>query len=495
MKKIRISQVRFRALLGVPILFLLFLPDAGRAATTGITAVLQQLGSGAPTSYGDYVSSAQAGGMNTFHQYYLEVPPGLSHLRVRLFDADIGRGTTNRFDWQAGGGGASWNTSCRYTLYNPSGTSVATFTGNATTGTNNGWDVLYNTTTTPIPAGHWRLVVDTSSAVTTGDDCNGYGFSADDGDETSGGTEINIYGYTFVPVGERTYGGVNTITTTLYPYVTSGCVVDWNDWDGDNPTPGVCTITYASRTRTFSGSYGGSGSTVWQNRPITGYESNSMASDTGVWRATLAYTETSSGGSNYGIFYVGDFNAASPPPTSQPQANTQRIYLPTDGMGAPPKPFLTQNLSYISGPNPPTVGATTRVRVEVTIFNPTPRSIASRASARSPPTCRAEGSSMPNIGLHPRDRSSASRPWAAPATSFGTRGRSAALTRTPRCPMPSTSRRLTAASAFPSPGCPPQTAPGPVSPTKRAPPPSTTDRSASWPRPKGPGAMFRPGSP
>lgn len=390
MKKIRISQVRFRALLGVPILFLLFFPDPGRAATTGTTAVLQQLGSGAPTSYGDYISSAQAGGMNTYHQYYIEVPPGLSQLRVRLFDADVGRGTTNRFDWQSGG---SWNTSCRYTLYNPSGTSVATFTGSATAGTNNGWQILGpGTTPAPIPspvAGHWRLVVDTSSAVTTGDDCNGYGISADDGDETSGGTEINIYGYTFVPVGERTYGGVNTVTTTLYPYVTSGCVVDWNDWDGDNPTPGVCTITYASRTRTFTGSYGGSGSTVWQNRPITGYESNSMASDTGVWRATLLYTETSSGGSNYGIFYVGDFNAASPPPTSQPQAYTQRIYLPTDGMGAPPKPFLTQNLSYISGPNPPTAGATTRVRVEVTIFNPTPRAIT--FSSISPITANVPG--------------------------------------------------------------------------------------------------------
>jgi hypothetical protein len=77
LKKIRISQVRFRALLGVPILFLLCFPDPGRAATTGTTAVLQQLGSGAPTSYGDYISSAQAGGMNTFHQFYLEVPPGL----------------------------------------------------------------------------------------------------------------------------------------------------------------------------------------------------------------------------------------------------------------------------------------------------------------------------------------------------------------------------------------------------------------------------------
>lgn len=217
-----------------------------------------------------------------------------------------------------------------------------------------------------------------TSAITTGDDCNGYGISADDGDESSGGTEINVYAYSFIGVGERTYsGGPNTVISTFYPYITSGCTVDWNDWDGDwDTSPGnLCTYAYATRTRAVTGSYHGAGSTVWQNMPITGYETNTLASDTGLWRATLSYRETSTGGSNYGVFYVGDFSAASPPPTAQPQALTKRIYLPSDGLGVPQKPFLAQNISYISGAYPPDTGQTTRVRVEITIYNEAPRAI------------------------------------------------------------------------------------------------------------------------
>jgi len=392
LRSVGLSGHRYKFLFWIPIIALLCLPYPGSAATTGTTALLQQLGSGAPTSYGDFVSSAQAGGMNNIYRFFLEVPSGLSSLRVRIFDADIGRGATNRHDWQAGGGGASWNTSCRYSLQNPSGTEVAFFVGDAATGTNNGWITL-GTVATPV-AGHWRLVVNMSSTQTSGDDCNGYGISVDDGDDTSGGTEINVYAYSFIPVGERTYSGVNTVTTTLYPYVTSGCVVDWNDWDGDWDTglpgiPTLCTYTYASRTRSVTGSYNGAGSTVWQNRAITGYETDTLASDTGLWRATLTYRETSTGGSNYGVFYVGDFNAASPPPTSQPQTYTQRIYLPSDGLGVPQKPFLAQNASYISGPNPPVSGQTTRARVEITIYNEAPRSIS--FSSISPITVNVPG--------------------------------------------------------------------------------------------------------
>jgi hypothetical protein len=385
----RIFRHPIKVLFFIPAFLLIGMrPDIAYAAKSSTTAVFQQLGSGAPTSYGDYISSAQAGGMNTFHQYYLEVPAGMTRLRVRIWDADVGRGTTNHFDWQSGN---SWNTSCRYTLYNPSNTQVATFTGNATTGTDNNWTQLYNTTTTPIPAGHWRLIVDTSSTVTGGDDCNGYGISADDGDDTSGGIEVNVYAYSFAPVGERNVGTTQTITTTLYPYITSGCTVDWNDWDGDDPTPGQCTIVYASRTGAFTGNYRGSGSTVWQNHPITGYESDTMASDTGLWRGDFTYTATSTGtnGSNYGILYFGNENAANTPPSAQPEANTFRVYLPTDGGGKPLKPFLTQNISYISGANPPTAGSATRVRVEVSIFNPTPYAIS--FSSISPITANVPG--------------------------------------------------------------------------------------------------------
>jgi len=33
--------------------------------------------------------------------------------------------------------------------------------------------------------------------------------------------------------------------------------------------------------------------------------------------------------------YLGAFNAAAAPPTAQPEANTLRVYLPTDAGGKP----------------------------------------------------------------------------------------------------------------------------------------------------------------
>jgi hypothetical protein len=353
----------------------LLLPHIGFAATTGTTALFRQVGSGSSSAVGDYVSATVAnGGMNQIYQFYLEVPPLTTQIVVRLFDADIGRGAGGgNHDWQQGGG---FNTRCRYTLYNPTGGQVATFVGRENAGTNNGWDTL---ATVANPAsGHWRLVSDMSSANSNGgDDCNGWGF--DVAGTASGGAsvEIKAYAFSFVPVGELSQTGATT-TTTLYPYVTSGCSSNWKDFDGDSTT-GNCVITYRSRNGAISGSYTGSGSTVWLNHNISGYESDFLTIDSGIWTWTGTYTQTGAGGGNFGVFYMGNYNNATTPPTAQPEGNTFRAYLPsgtgvTPG-GAPAKPVFNQKISFVSGPNPPAVGSTTRVRIEIIVFNPAVQAI------------------------------------------------------------------------------------------------------------------------
>jgi hypothetical protein len=348
------------------ILSLLLMSFQVYAASTPTGELLKQLGSGAAPSMGDYISST--GGLNTYYSYFIEVPPGLSQMTIGIFDADVGMGAAN--DSSTG----SFNTSVIYTLYNPGGTAVVSVTGSSTgpVGSDNAW-LTYNINNPT--AGHWEIRVDMSSTITSGNDMNGYGLRAVD---PVNGTELNIYAESFIPLG--VLGSGATQNTTLYPYITSGCTADSNDWDGDNRGQTLCTILISSRTGNFSSSFNGSGSTVWLNNPLSGFTTDILSSDYGIWTSTLSYTD-SGGGINSGVFYMGNYNAANPPPTSQPETGTSRIYFRTyNSGGAPLKPFLTQNISHVSGPNPPANGSTTRVRVAVTIFNPTPQSITFSAS-------------------------------------------------------------------------------------------------------------------
>jgi hypothetical protein len=41
---------------------------------------------------GDFVSSDNGGGLNTYYSYFVEVPPGLTSLQVEIFDPDINQG-------------------------------------------------------------------------------------------------------------------------------------------------------------------------------------------------------------------------------------------------------------------------------------------------------------------------------------------------------------------------------------------------------------------
>ena len=333
------------------------------AASTPTGELLKQIGSGAPTGSGDYVSSS--GGLNTYYAYFIEVPPGTGRLVVRIFDADVGLGGAN--DWTSD----FFNTSCTYRLYDPNGNTVSQdfITGSNTgpPGSDSNWRRLCRINN-PM-AGHWQLRVNMSSGVTGGNDMNGYGIRAVD---IIYGTELNIYAESFIPLGQL--GTPASQTTTLYPYITSGCTVDSNDWDGDNGGGTYCTLSITSRTGSLTTTFNGSGGSAWLNNPISGFTTDLLASDYGIWNSALSYSDLGSG-ANFGVFYMGNYNASNPPPTSQPETGTFRIYFRSNSGGAPVKPFLTHSLSHVSGPNPPSNGSTTRVKVAVTILNPTPFSI------------------------------------------------------------------------------------------------------------------------
>jgi len=220
-----------------------------------------------------------------------------------------------------------------------------------------------------ITAGHWELRVDMSGAVTGGDDINALGVRAHDGTAGAGGTELNVY--------QHSYGayGVNdedaSRTYTHYPYVSGGCNFDGNNFDWDS----AGGVTFSSRTGAFGQTVATlSGNDTWQNSVITGWASDTNATEYGTWEMDLTVAGYP-GNANYGDFYIGAYNAANPPPGAQPEANTFRIYLPTDAGGAPAKAYLEQQLRYggsggSNGPNPPVAGTASIYTVTVRVVNP-----------------------------------------------------------------------------------------------------------------------------
>jgi len=357
----------FRILFSMLIMFLGISIGISGASTQ---SNLYQYGSGFAVANGDYIGSS--GGLDTYYRYYIEVPPGLSTLYIDLWDGDVGAGS-NANDLQSGG---SWDTRCRYIVRDPNNTRVARVTlDSSSTAYNNAWVNIY-TVSNPI-AGHWEVRVRMDSGVTTGDDVNGYGLRAHDGTSGSGGIELPIYALSSIPPGML---GTTALTSTFYPWVTYGCTVDYNDFDGDNGT-NACRITYSSRTGAVSGTYDGSGATAWLNTPISFESDDSYSKESGIWSAALRYD--SSGSGNLGTFYVGNQDASNPAPTANPEDDTFRIYFPADGGGTPVKPYMVQRLTFVSGSNPAQVGSNTVVSVTVDFVNPTAHSTANASSTVS----------------------------------------------------------------------------------------------------------------
>ncbi|MEW6356547.1 MAG: C25 family cysteine peptidase [Planctomycetota bacterium] len=339
------------------------------------------MGSGAPRSSGDFVSAASGGGLNTFYIYYIEVTPGTTRLDVDLFDADTGGGAleqaqnySENLDRRRG---FSWNTSTRYRLYNPAGTSVRNQLVGAVAARHNAWWSFYGTNN-PMP-GHWRLTVDMSSAQTSGDDLNSYGVRAHDGTPGPGGREINIYAPTYLQIGthdtDNNPNSGDSRTVQFHPYVTELCSVEVNDFDADSLDTGPFTNNFNFNTR-IGQNFGitetqMSGDNNWANNPLTGWTRDVWAGDYGIWSGSMTIFERVSAGGNYSTFYGGTPRASNPPPTAEPEANSIRFYLPTDSGTAPVKPYMMQMVSHVSGPNPPLVGQTSTFRIDIYFENPT----------------------------------------------------------------------------------------------------------------------------
>jgi hypothetical protein len=386
-----------------------------RAASSGSTNLLMPQGTAAEVQFGDYISSSVAStctgcpagaGLNTIYRYYIEVPAGLSRLRIQVFDADVGAppgGGTAESDAQRDRSRTgTFNTNAKYTLIRPDGTTAATQTCTAATASafcvDNNWESLLDTSTTPIQAGHWELDVDQTTAVNGGTavDINAFGIRADDGDATSGGTEIPVYYSAHNQIGQNppSSGTGATKTYTFYPWITSGCSFAENDFDYDEGNGGgaqnVGSVNFTSRSGSFTKNFAAavlSTNDNWKSNSVSGYTTDSDSTDYGIWTMQPAISNYTVGGvlqGNYANVYVANSSAAAPPPANNaPTANTFRVYFATDGGAAPVKPYLEQEARYAgngSGPNPPVVGSTTIIQVTVQVVNPTAKAITFSAS-------------------------------------------------------------------------------------------------------------------
>ncbi len=368
----------------------------GEAASTGQTALFMPAGSGAATNDGDFVSSnvpnGGVTGLNTSYHYFIEVPPGLARLRVQIFDADVGAGGAAEANAGRDRARTAFSTAVRYTLIRPDGSTAATLNCSATvsaTCPDNAWVSLQDSATAQnTAAGHWEVRVDQHSTITAGDDLNAFGLRADDGDETSGGTELPIY------YDSQTAYGVNPPTTptgflsrayTVYPYVTSGCNMSENDFDYDSDSGTVGSVVLHSRTSAFTQTVPSTDLSMnneWVRNAVSGWTSDVDSLDYGVWPTTVTITSYINGGQNgnYSNVYFANLNAAANPPAANPTTNAFRVYLPTDGGTAPVKPYLEQQLRFTGsggadGPNPPVVGSDSVFTVTVRVVNPTAKPI------------------------------------------------------------------------------------------------------------------------
>jgi Peptidase family C25 len=269
-------------------------------------------------------------------------------------------------------------------------------------------------------AGHWEIDVDESTAVNPLpstepiDDINAFGLAADEGSGQPEGkqapTELPIYYSAQTQIGQNlpASGTAGTKTYNLYPYITSGCSFNENDFDYDYLNGGaqpIGSITFTSPSTApqtlFTKSLASaslSQNDAWITNSITGWTTDNSATDYGIWAMSSAITNYTTGGAlqgNYANVEIANSNVATctevaggqgcAPTDNAPTANTFRVYLPTDSLGTPVKPYMEQEVTYLfaggtGGPNPPVVGQTTTFQVTVQVVNPTAHAITFSAS-------------------------------------------------------------------------------------------------------------------
>lgn len=235
-----------------------------------------------------------------------------------------------------------------------------------------------------ITAGHWELRVDMG----VGNDINAIGIRAHDGTSGSGGTELNVYFDSFAQFGiNPPASGTVSRSYTVYPFITSGCNTAENDFDYDSNRGDVGSMSFASRSGSFTQNLAStslSADNAWVRNSFSGWTSDVNSIDYGIWSSTVSissYLVTGTPNGNYTTFYMTNTLAAANPPTANPQANTFRVYLPTDAAAAPVKPYVEQLARWSTlGPNPPAVGQTSGYTVTVRVVNPTSQAITFSAS-------------------------------------------------------------------------------------------------------------------
>ncbi|MBI1811364.1 MAG: hypothetical protein HY035_04580 [Nitrospirae bacterium] len=394
-------------LIAVSLVFLL--PDGASAGQIPFTELQMPSGQDGTTGQGDYVSST--GGLNTYLSYFIEVPPSSTTLVVDLYDADVGNLVPSDIGDRVR---TAYNTSVTYTLLTPAGATQVTKTCDSLLNLcileNGTWTNL--ATVVNPAAGHWELRVDMGA----GDDLNGFAIRAHDGDKTSRGTEYNIYADSFIDIGVHTAGG-SGVYTNIFPFITSGCNFSTRDWDMD----GAGSISVTSRTGAFTQTNSAvSGSTVWLTTTVpetgSGWTTDDSAGDYGIWSSNM----TVSLGANYTTIYLGTYNSGATPPTTQPQANTFRMYFPTDALlgvntalsagklidatanfSDPASPVIigdiVKNISLGTETTVTSIDSATQLGLAVDIFTATPQNYSVSGSATAAPVKPYLSQILPDI--------------------------------------------------------------------------------------------------
>ena len=234
-------------------------------------------------------------------------------------------------------------------------------------------------------AGHWRIEMDMSTNVKDRngqqEELNALAIRAHDGDSSSSGTEVNVYALSYFSMGLNNNN--RSRSYTMYPYITEGCEIDVNEFDHDADAPdpdgvGGIDSPYGSWDLTsregFTDDEGGtlSDNNSWNSATVTGFNDDTSALDYGVWTMDMDISDFGSG--NYAVYYIGHEDAAAPAPTGSPEADSARIYFPTDANTAPSKPYATHTVRYEgtgNGPNPPVMGSVTTFAITIRVINPT----------------------------------------------------------------------------------------------------------------------------
>lgn len=366
-------------------------------ATAATRAIYTIGGNDFTSTLGEPISEELANGANSPYVYWIEVPPNTPNLIIDLFDPNIDTDTAAQaLDFLQG----TATTTANYRLYNPNGTqNGTTLVGNGAgpAGGDNAW-LNFRNIANPT-AGHWRFEVDQTDAVNgaaTADDINGWGIRAyaTAGAPTStADVELNIYYHSFTNYGIYAAGTTTTRTWEDYPFVTSDCTAVGDNFDADD----TAGSNNSFRFRAFGGFYdstalqAGAGTNIWDRDTYTDFarfpaspalfEAFSRGYGIGTLNVAVTNAVAAGGGNgaNFVPFKMGNSNAIDYAPNVNlpdinPQPNTFRVYLPTDGGVAPLKPRMTQRVAGVDS-TPLNVGQPKVHYVEVTFTNPTPHSV------------------------------------------------------------------------------------------------------------------------